>query len=315
MKDIAHAIWQKMGQFRYDFRTVSIAHLAELQDSVGRLVKDGLLDRWLYGKWHFYLKTNDNLPEARTIVIVAMPQQSTRILFLRQGITYSADIPPTYFTRDADSRAERILTNVLQPAGYKLAKAHLAMKTLAVRSGLAKYGRNNISYVPGMGSLLQLAAFYTDWPCEEDGWREPEMMGICEGCSLCRENCPTGSIPVDRFLIHAEDCLGSIAEREPDSAPWVRLQPDWRSALIGCIRCQVVCPANRSHLEKTATGSSFSEEETALMLDKTPWESLSPATRRKLAGARTPAGFYSFMTANLGALIEKQETWPTDGSR
>ncbi len=310
MNDIAHGMRTKMGQLRHDFRTVSIAHLAELQDSVGRLVREGLLDERLYGGWHFYLKTNDNLPEARTIVIVAMPQPFASVLFLRRGITYIADIPPTYFTREAHSRAEEILANVLQTAGYKVATAHLAMKTLAVRSGLAKYGRNSISYVPGMGSLLQLAAFYTDWPCEQDDWQQPEMMDICENCSLCREDCPTGSIRSDRFLIHAEDCLGSIAEREPDSAPWVRLQPDWRNALIGCMRCQVVCPANRSHLQWIATGPSFREEETALMLDKAPWEQLSPAAQRKLAGARDPAGLYSFMAANLGALIEKQGTSP-----
>lgn len=290
---------------RYSFRTVSIAHLAELQGSVGKLVREGLLDRWLYEKWHFYLKTNENLPEAKTIVIVAMPQSLTRISFLRQGIVYYADIPPTYFTKDDDSRAEEILNKELRTDGYKTAKAHLALKTLAVRSGLARYGRNNISYVPGMGSMCQLVAFYTDWPCEEDSWQESEAMETCEDCSLCRENCPTRAIPVDRFLIRADKCLGSLAEREPNTAPWVRLQPDWHNALIGCMRCQSVCPVNQPYVDRIVAGPSFTEEETDLILGKTRWWGLPPETRQKLVG--TSDGFYSFMALNLKALIEKQE--------
>lgn len=308
MNNLVHAMRRKMEQFRYDFATVSIAHLGELQDSVGGLVRDGLLHRRLYSKWHFYLKTNDSLPEAKTIIVAAIPQALVRISFLRHGVEYYADIPPSYFTRDNESRAEAILADVLQTSGYKVAKAHLAMKTLAVRSGLAKYGKNNISYVPRMGSMHQLAAFYTDWPCYEDTWEEPDMMELCEDCSLCRENCPTESMPIGRFLIRAENCLGSLTEKDPDSAPWVRLQPDWRNALVGCMRCQSVCPANRQYLQKTEEGPSFSEEEVALILARTPWEELSSATREKLADARTPAGFHSFMTANLGALIDKQKT-------
>jgi len=32
---------------------------------------------------------------------------------------------------------------------------------LAVRGGLATYGRNNVTYVPGMGSFHRLSAFYS----------------------------------------------------------------------------------------------------------------------------------------------------------
>jgi epoxyqueuosine reductase len=36
----------------------------------------------------------------------------------------------------------------------------LPLKSLAVRSGLAAYGRNNVCYVPGMGSFLELVGLY-----------------------------------------------------------------------------------------------------------------------------------------------------------
>jgi len=294
-----------MTRYGYQYRTVSITHLPEVQQAVGDLVRQGLLNRRLHETWHFYLDTNKDLPEAKTIVVVAMPQPFTRIRFEWQRAAYPADIPPNYFAGADDSRAEEILKNVLETAGYRIVKAHLALKTLAVRSGLARYGRNNISYVPGMGSFLQLVAFYTDCPCEEDNWQAPEVMKACENCSLCRESCPAGSIPADRFLIHAENCLGFLSQMDPDFPYWVQLQPGWSNALIGCMSCQFVCPVDEPYLNRIVAGPSFSEEETGLILNKTPWENLLPETRQKLEN--TSDRFYRFIAPNLRALIEKQK--------
>ena len=293
-----------MKQFGYKAKTVSITHLPEVQEVVGKLVRQGLLSKRLHERWHFYLKTNENLPEAKTIVIVAMPQPITRIWFTWRGITYPADIPPDYYAKAAyESRAEETLKSVLETTGYKIARAHLALKTLAVRSGLATYGRNNITYIPGMGSLYSLVSFYTDWSGEEDDWQEPKVMEVCEDCSLCRENCPTGSIAVDRFLIHAENCLGFLNEMEPDFPYWVQLQPDWHNALIGCMRCQFVCPVDEPYLHKIVAGPSFPEEETGLILNKASLENLTQETKQKLD---IPEGVYSLLAPNLTALIEKQ---------
>jgi len=298
-------IQEGLKQFGYKAKTVSIRHLSEVQEAVGKLIRQGLVNEQLHKRWHFYLDTNKNLPEAKTIIIVAMPSPLTRVWFKYKGIEYPADIPPDHFGKKVkESRAEEILNNVLKTAGYKIARAHLALKTLAVRSGLATYGRNNMTYVSGMGSLCMLVAFYTDWSCEEDNWQESKVMEACGNCSLCRENCPTGSILVDRFLIHAEKCLGSLQERDPDFPYWVQLQPDWHNALIGCMRCQFVCPANKPHLSNIVAGPSFSEEETGLILNKTPLENLSPATRQKL---KISDGIYPLLAPNLSALIEKQK--------
>ena len=300
-----HKMQEGMKQFGYKAKTVSIKHLPEVQEAVGKMVRQGLLNKRLYERWHFYLQTNKNLPEAKTIVIVAMPQPITRIWFTRQGTIYPADIPPDYLAKAAyESRAEETLKNVLETAGYRIARAHLALKTVAVRSGLAIYGRNNITYISGMGSLYSLVAFYSDCSCEEDNWQDSRVMVDCENCSLCHENCPTGSIPVDRFLIHAENCLGFLNEMEPNFPYWVQLQPDLRNALIGCMRCQFVCPVNKPYLDNIVVGPSFSEEETSLILSKTPLENLSPATLKKL---KISDGIYSLLAPNLSALIEKQK--------
>ncbi len=304
MNSITGALQESFDRSGYKFRNVSITRLPEIQEAVGRLVRNGVISKLLHANWHFYLRENDNLPDAKTIIVVAIPQPITRLRFAWQGTTYSADVAPQFIFTDDESRAEKILKDTLELHGYSVARAHLALKTLAAGSGLAEYGRNNITYIPGMGSLFRLVAFYSDVPNEEDKWQEPQMMADCENCSLCREICPTGSISSERFLISAEKCLGSLGERNPDFAYWARLQPEYRSAFIGCMLCQSVCPANRFYLDNISEGALFREDETGLILDDTPLESLPPETRKKLNNPSD--ALYRRLLSNLKALIEKQ---------
>jgi epoxyqueuosine reductase len=304
LNEIVHRIQDRMLQSEYKVKTVSIAHLSEIQNSVGKLVRRGLINEQLHETWHFYLDTNKKLPEAKTIIIVAVPQLITRLHFEWRGIVHPAEIAPNYIIEADESNAEEILNSVLKPSGYRIAEAHLALKTLAVRSGLAEYGRNNISYIPGMGSFCRLIAFYTDCPFQEDNWHEAKAMKACENCSLCREACPTGCITVNRFLIYAEKCLGFLNEMKPDFPYWVRLQPNWQNAFVGCMCCQSVCPVNKPYLRKIAEGPSFSEEETSLILNQTSWNKLSPKTKHKLGISER---VYSLLPPNLAALIEKQK--------
>lgn len=302
MKNIVGNLKNEMERSGYRFRIVSIKHLPEVQDAVARLVRQGLVNRGLSENWHFYLDTCDALPEAASIIIVAMPQAITRIRFLWQGIDYPAELSPG--TRVDDFNIVELLKNALEEAGYTVTKARLALKTLAVRSGLAEYGKNNIVYVTGMGSFCRLVAFYTDFPCEEDSWGQYRAMEICTDCFRCRNNCPTGSISADRFLIHAENCLGFLNQKQPDFPYWSRLQPDWHNALVGCMRCQFICPANEPYVENITDGPSFSEQETGMILDKTPLDALLPETRQKLDNIAD--AIYPLLSVNLIDLIEKQ---------
>ena len=304
MDEIISQISDEMKQHHYKFKTVSITHLFEIQNAVGELVRQGVISEKLHTGWQFYLDNNKNLPEAKTIIIVAMPQFITCLCFRWQGIDYPANIPPGYFTQKDESWADTILKGVLENNGYKVSKARLPLKTLAVSSGLAKYGRNNISYVPGMGSFHRLIAFYTDYPCEKDDWDEIGSMKSCETCSLCRENCPTGSISNGRFLIHAENCLTHFNEYEYDFPQW--LKPEWHNALIGCMICQAVCPVNKPYLNKIENGLTFTEEETEQILNRTPIEQLSSETRIKLE-RMIQDEIYPVMGRNLKVLIEKNK--------
>jgi epoxyqueuosine reductase len=298
--NIIHEALKPVG---YQVKTVSITRLPELQESVAALIREGVINKRLSDNWHFYRTPNTELPEAKTIIIAALPQSITLVTFSLQGRDYPAEIAPAEYSLADELQIEETLKQALKSAGYKVIKARLPLKTLAVRSGLARYGKNNIAYVREMGSFCRLIAFYTDAPCEEDTWQAPGVMKACDNCTLCRDSCPNGSITGDRFLIHAENCLGFLQEIKPECPYWVQYQPDRPNAFIGCMRCQSVCPANKPYLKSIETGSSFSEEETALILNKTPWEQLSLETREKLEGI---PGLYPLIACNLFALMEKQ---------
>jgi epoxyqueuosine reductase len=306
VNNIIGKLHHEMEKSGYRFRTVSITHLADTQEAVNKLVRHRLLAKRLCENWHFYRQGYEVLPEAKSIVIVAIPQPIIRLVFHWQGTARSAEIAPSYTTEADKARVENIINKVLQTGGYKAVRARLALKTLAVRSGLAEYGRNNLVYVPGMGSLCILTAFYTDCPADEDNWQKYKVMDACADCSLCRKNCPTGSITGERFLIHAENCLGFLNERQPDFPYWARLQPDWQNALVGCMLCQSVCPVNEPYLGNIREGASFSEKETGLILDKTPFEELPPVTRQKLYLDAAP--LYPLLASNLAELIDKQKS-------
>ena len=68
-------------------------------------------------------------------------------------------VPPHYAGYYAVPRAmaEKV-DELLRPSGHGAAFLEPPLKTLAACSGLARYGRNNIAYVDGLGSWLQLGA-------------------------------------------------------------------------------------------------------------------------------------------------------------
>lgn len=305
MGEILDKISREMKRCGFKYKSVSISHLPEVQEAVAKLVRQGMISKQLHSTWHFYLDSNKNLPTAKTIFIIAMPEPITRVKFKWRGHVYYGDIPPNYVYQADENRARDILNSVLKPHKYQISKAHLALKTLAVRSGLARYGKNNITYVPGMGSFHRLIAFYSDCPCDKDNWHEVRAMKTCDTCSLCLGNCHAGSISSDRFLIHAEKCYAFYYDRNviiPE-----RIPPGWHIPLLACLSCQIICPVNKPHLNNIADGPIFSEEETTLILNKMPWVKLSGEMQNKLTSiACESTEQYSLLLNNLDVLIKSR---------
>jgi epoxyqueuosine reductase len=90
----------------------------------------------------------------------------------------------------------------------------LPIKRLVVLSGLADYGRNNVTSVPGMASWVQYTVFLTDMPHDDSNWCEKLVMAAeCEDCDICINACPKGAISKERFLFYREKCKGCNSER------------------------------------------------------------------------------------------------------
>ncbi len=262
-------------------RTVSISHLPELEDAIavrranGEFAEDFDRERLQ----DFLFAPPPSLPEARTIIIAAFPQPKIEVIFRHEGRITSLVIPPTYH-QAPNAEAEELLKGILRPAGYRLARTSLPLKLLAVRSGLGRYGRNNICYVPGMGSYHRLMAFYTDNPAPEECWRPVELMESCAVCQACIENCPMGALVADRFLLRAERCLTYLNEKPGEFPAWAR--PSAHHALVGCLHCQDVCPENSSVRPRVERREEFTEEEGRWLLQGEALEKLPSAIRSRL---------------------------------
>jgi len=293
----------------YQERIVPVRYLADLQEEIEGRYRQGLLDQEFYREYlaEFAFDLPASLPEARSMIIVAVPQPQIQVTFTWEGEAMRCTLPPTYPERKMDNRVREIMERVLTPAGYGVAKAVLPKKLLAVRSGLAVYGKNNISYVPGMGSFYGLVVCFSDLSARDEDWRVPEMMDRCHNCCACLHSCPTGAITSERFLLHAERCIAFHNEKPGDVpfAAWI--DPVWHNCLVGCLHCQRVCPENREVWQWVEEGAEFSEEETALLLEGTPLQQLPPAMLEKLEGAGLD-GHVGVLPRNLKALLLQQRS-------
>jgi len=281
LSQISHRILEELGARGYRGRVVSVSHIRELQGEIERLHEQGLFDQEFYRVWleGFSFEPPRELKEARSLIVASVPHPKSRVTFNADGESRSFVIPPTYL-HYTDGLIADLLLEVLGESGYHVVRAVVPVKLLLARSGLGRYGRNNISYIEGMGSYYRLSAFYSDLPCVDDNWQEVEMLDACLKCTACVRACPTGAISSDRFLLHAERCIPFFNERRVEFPEW--MDSSWHNSLIGCMVCQNVCPVDRPFSDWVENRAKFSEEETGLILDELTFEAHSPETQQKL---------------------------------
>ena len=295
----------KVGKQGWKAGIVPVSHLAELQQMILGFYNKRLINKMFYRDQlnFFSFKLPDNLPNARSIIIVAIPTPQIQITFHWKGKRIPVTVPPTYVSYIQRSDYVReILSGILRHEGYRLAKAVLPLKTLAVRSGLAEYGRNNICYVPGMGSFLQLVGVFTDMPCDADPWREPKLMDRCESCYACLQHCPTGAITDKRILLRAERCLTYHNEAAGKFPDWIN--PSWHHCLIGCMKCQTACPENKAVKEWSKEHAVFSDDETSLFIRRVPFDLHPDKMMAKVRNLEINED-YRFLCRNLSMIIGK----------
>ncbi|OGS42216.1 MAG: hypothetical protein A3K67_02440 [Euryarchaeota archaeon RBG_16_62_10] len=251
---------------------ISTKHLEELGAEIRSLHAKGLVSDAIYNysgteRPYHTPRLPRSMPRAKSIIVVAVPQPIIRTTFNYEGVSVKLEVPPTYYDAVRATRlARRLLAEALGTDTHMLVRAMLPLKLLAVRSGLALYGRNNITYIPRYGSFHRLAAFYSDFESPVDGWQEKKALPLCDKCRACFNACPTEAIHTDRFIVQAETCLTYLNEKPSR----VRF-PDWvdassHNALIGCMRCQKACPYNKEVAGWYEDRGEFSEDETAYLL-------------------------------------------------
>ena len=222
-----------------------------------------------------------DVPAARSVIVGAVARPLTQATLTIGGEEHTVPVPPHYagYATVPDGLAAAAGA-ALAPFGYAAARFEPPLKTLAACAGLARYGRNNIAYVPGLGSYFMLAACVSDAPPPDDAvWEEPLELARCERCSACLRACPTGAIRGDRFLLQTERCLTYVNE-DPEPFPaWV--DPAWHVCAVGCLRCQQKCPENVAVGLTVDPPEVFDEDESAAIL-AADRATLAPATLAKL---------------------------------
>lgn len=281
VSQITKSVYSALEEKGYRGRIVPIKYLAALKEAIEAGHNEGLFDEVFYQErlTHFKFSTPRRFPDVKSIIITSAPQPQQRVGFNLKGRLYHFIIPPTY-SHKTDDIVNSTLSNILKPAGLGLYPAVVPLKLLAVHSGLAKYGKNNLAYMAGMGSFHRLKAFFSNLPIAEDSWFELQLLEQCKTCSACIKKCPTGAIIPQRFLVQAEKCLTSHNERRGEFPDWI--EPSWHNCLIGCMYCQIVCPANKAFFNWFRESVNFTEEETELILETTSHHQLPQAAANKL---------------------------------
>lgn len=291
----------KAGELGMKVSFIGIDQLKELEREFGESRKRG--NQAVYKRYldSFEFHPPSELAEAKSIAIIAHPERISQVYFEWLGEMHQTILPPTYLARGAKTRVNELLTDSLGKSGHRWAPTKLPLKFLAVKSGLGRYGRNNICYISEFGSFARLEAVYTNLPFSGP-LRSVQALDSCNTCYACMGNCPTGSIRPDCTIIEAGRCLTYLNETPGDFPEWI--MPEWHHALFGCIRCQEICPENRKMIETTQTYASFTEEETRLILS-VPFSCLPPLIADKLTAFCPPEDYETFVR-NLRLLLPKE---------
>jgi epoxyqueuosine reductase len=260
---------------------VPVCRVKDLQSGMKIFLDDKNLNKDLYIRYlsRINFQIPESIPETGSIIIVAaqQPQVAVKFNFNRQEFSFA--IPPTYSTQ-TDNEVVDCLTGYLDKNGYRILNAILPEKQLAVHSGLATYGKNNIAYINGWGSFFRLTSYYSDMPPGSDKWNDFNLLDQCADCNACIKKCPTKAISNNEIRILAERCLTFMNEGPDEYPEWV--DPRWHKCLIGCMLCQNVCPVNRQFSRYTEFGCSFTEAETVLILQRSLKDTIPGVTANKL---------------------------------
>ncbi len=246
-------------------------------------------------------------PETGAVIVIATFAKSAVAEFAMNGTPRRILIPFQYFADEwtEDRLIETIRKDIIKDAGRRVVNVskRVPLKYLAGRSGLGTMGRNNLVFVDGMGSYCLLHAFATDAPLPGDALGELQLLGECRHCHACVSSCPTQAFGRSQFALDAGRCITLFNENPGDFPNWIL--PSMHHALMGCMKCQDVCPENSQIPELRISLEAVAEDHTRKILGNKPDEALTAFLRNRLRlfPAVSPADFHPILKRNLGVLI------------
>jgi epoxyqueuosine reductase len=153
--------------------------------------------------------------------------------------------------------------------------APLLEKAWAKEAGLGWPGRHSVLINNKIGSFFFIGVLIVNISLNYD---EPFAGDHCGSCRLCIDSCPTGAINENR-TIDARKCISylTIENKYPLSAEQAEKM---EGRLIGCDKCQEVCPWNRNAVPNINPEFRLSGEIERMTLDD--WRNLSKEKYRVL---------------------------------
>ncbi len=307
---MVQALKQAIRDHGASMRILPVFRLEELRQEIGDFARHETLNgfqQYIVDKMYRF-DIPDTGFDVASILMLAVPNPAyAKVVFQWQGSRYPVASLIRYAPGEEEPQtaSARWLAGFLEPRGFHLhPMPDLPLKRLAVRSGLAVYGRNNITYVDGMGSFFTLYAYASDLPCGDGDWSDLRRADLCDGCGICLHTCPTGAIRADRFLIDNERCLSYFNEGPGDFPEW--LSPQVHHLVYDCLECQRACPMDAETIGNVVGPVEFSEEETGRILGGGNFGGFDPVLQEKMR----MLGMNQWMAAlprNLEALFQQMQ--------
>lgn len=190
----------------------------------------------------------ERYPWARAIVLLVR----TYVPFEQNSI-----LPGYYIASNAGYHAANALARDIQSIGYRAERLELPLTALVSEAGLGRLLKNALLDIGEFGTRTALFTLVTDaCAAEKKIYMQPPA---CRTCTLCARACPAGAIDPVHGL-DAARCLRT--HMEGDAIPqWVA---ERMPGLLGCERCQAICPRN-AHL---GTRAPTEAEESAFNLER-----------------------------------------------
>ncbi len=232
------------------------------------------IDQVIFNRYFESFKTSGELglSAEELALIIYIPKEVRTVQFELCDKRYEASIPPPIYC-DEPSDIDEFDKAVNDRLDGKARPVRLPMKSLSVLLGISRYGRNNITYIDGLGSLFIMRSYAVKGLDENDIEISKPLGGFidedlqcpeCDGCFACIASCPTGAISNDRFLLHAERCMTYHNKNDKEFPAWI--DGSSHNCIFGCLQCQVCCPMDFGKLIKKPSGVVFDEDETRYLV-------------------------------------------------